>query len=143
MEEQTTAAVQITTAANDMRRQSEQVAKAMGEQSRAARDMTTAAQSISKEIRLITQSNRKHLTSAEQVLGTLNDIRQITERNALGVKTTLSGTTDLIARAQQLAELVGGNGAGGNGRTARRKKSRVPDEAAAAGETESPAGSNE
>jgi hypothetical protein len=137
-----------------MRRQSEQVAKAVGEQARAARDMTTAAQSISKEIGLITRSNRQHLTSAEQMLGVLTDIRQITERNARGVETTLSGAANLMERAQQLADLVGGaaaggeaeNGAGGpsspgaraNGRARRQKKSRVPE---AAGGPERPDGS--
>jgi len=115
----------------------------MGEQARAARDMTNASQSISKEIGRITRSNRQHLTSAEQVLGTLTDIRQITERNARGVKTTLSGTTDLTARAEQLAELVGGTGsgrAGENGRPRRQKKGRVADETAAAGAPEPPDG---
>jgi hypothetical protein len=140
-----------------MRRQSEQVARAVAEQARAARDMTTAAQSISKEIGLITRSNRQHVTSAEQVLGTLTDIRRITERNARGVEATLGGTANLIARAQQLAELVGDagaegrgeNGAGGpapsgaraNGRSRRPKKSPGSDEVFAAGGPEPPDGS--
>ncbi|HEX8117254.1 MAG TPA: hypothetical protein VF521_08280, partial [Pyrinomonadaceae bacterium] len=157
MGEQAAAAAQITTAAHDMRQQSEQVARAVGEQARAARDMTTAVQSVSKEIGLITRSNRQHLSSAEQVLGALTEIRQITERNARGVKATLSGTTSLIERAQQLAELVGDaegrgeNGAAGtsasgaraNGRARRQKKGRVNDETAAAGEPERPDGSEQ
>src|SRR3954470_6285047 len=108
MTEQAAAATQITSAAHSMRQQGDQLARAIDEQARAARDMTTATTNISKEIGLITRSNRQHVTSAEQVLATLTDIRQITERNAQGVKATLSGTTNLIARAQQLAEIVNG-----------------------------------
>jgi hypothetical protein len=124
-----------------MRQQGDQLAKAIAEQARAARDMTAATTSISKEVGLITRSNRQHLTSAEQVLGTLTDIRQVTERNAQGVKATLSGTTNLIERARQLAEVVNGPDAGqadengarqssdrprANGRPRRPKKSQAP-----------------
>jgi hypothetical protein len=131
-----------------MRMQGDQLTKAIDEQARAARDMTVATTSISKEVGLITRSNRQHLTSAEQVLTTLTDIRQVTERNAQGVKATLSGVTNLIARAQQLAEIVsdsnaeqaGGNGARqssakprANGNSRRTKKSQASVEAAETG----------
>ena len=158
MGEQATAATQITTAAHDMRRQSGEVAKAMNEQARAARDMTTATESISKEIGLITRSNRQHLTSAEQVLGRLTDIRQITERNAQGVKATLRGTDNLIERARQLTSILGDAKAGQrddngarhssarprpNGKPRRPKKNQAAVEAAGAGGPEQPDGSGE
>jgi hypothetical protein len=126
MGEQAVAAAQISTAANSMRQQGEQLSKAIGEQARAARDMTAATTSISKEVGLITRSNRQHLASAEQVLGTLTDIRHITERNAQGVKDTLSGTANLLARAQQLAEVVNGAGAGPAGENGARHPSARP-----------------
>jgi hypothetical protein len=99
----------------------------MDEQARAARDMTLATTSISKEVGLITRSNRQHLTSSEQVLGTLTDIRQITERNSEGVKATLSGTNSLIERARQLNTIVDGLDAeqsGENGAPAASAKPR-------------------
>jgi hypothetical protein len=89
-----------------MRQQSDQVAKAMSEQARAARDMTAAIENVSKEVGRITLSNRQHLDSSEKILGTLTDIRQITERNAQGVNATLSGTTNLNERARQLVEIM-------------------------------------
>jgi methyl-accepting chemotaxis protein len=110
--EQAVAAAQITTATQSMRQQSDQVAKAMSEQTRAARDMTSAIQNVSKEVGHITFSNRQHLDSSEKVLGTLNDIRQISERNAQSVHATLSGTTDLNERARQLAEIMDSMSAG-------------------------------
>src|SRR5687768_5720525 len=112
MGEQAVAATQITTAANSMRQQGDQLAKAIAEQARAARDMTAATTSSSKDVGLITRSNRQHLTSAEQALGTLTDICQVTERNAQGVKATLSGTANLIERARQLTTIVEGVDAG-------------------------------
>jgi methyl-accepting chemotaxis protein len=126
MGEQATAATQITSAAHSMRQQGDQLAKAIDEQARAARDMTVATTNISKEIGLITRSNRQHLTSAKQVLGTLTDIRQITERNAQGVKATLSGTTNLIERAQQLAEIVNDSTTEQSGENGARQSSARP-----------------
>jgi methyl-accepting chemotaxis protein len=158
MGEQATAATQITTAAQDMRQQSEQVAKAMNEQSRAARDMTGATESISKEIGLITRSNRQHLASSEHVMGVLTDIRQITERNAQGVKATLVSTAGLIERAEQLVESAGGanpdqtaeNGAhsptprpGANGKPRRVKRTKSPGEVPATVATDEPDGSRQ
>jgi methyl-accepting chemotaxis protein len=106
MDEQATAATQITTATKSMRQQSDQAARAMVEQTRAAREMTTATQTISKEIQLITLSNRGHLESSQKILGTLTDIREITERNGRGVEATLEGTTDLAENARQLASIM-------------------------------------
>jgi hypothetical protein len=141
-----------------MRQQGDQLAKAVGEQARAARDMTAATASISKEIGLITRSNRQHLTSSEQVLGALNDIRQITERNARGVKATLGVTADLIERAQQLTAAVGDADAGqsgergaptssarprSNGNPRRPKKGTSPGDTAGNGGPEQPDGSGQ
>jgi methyl-accepting chemotaxis protein len=112
MGEQTVAGAQITSGTQSMRQQSDQVAKAMNEQARAARDMTAATQNISKEVGLITRSNRRHLDSSKQVLGTLTDIRRITERNAQGVNATLTGTAGLTERARQLVEIMDSMSAG-------------------------------
>jgi len=112
--EQAAAATQITTAAHSMKQQAEQVSKATNEQAKAARDMTAATENISKEVGLITRSNRQHLSSSGKVLGTLTEIRQITERNGRGVEATLSVTTNLNEMARRLIEMTGGEKAGGS-----------------------------
>ena len=84
----------------------EQVARAMNEQARAGQDMTSAAQSTSKQIALITRANREHSVVATKILSDLSDIREITDRNAAGVKDTQRAATSLLARAQTIGELV-------------------------------------
>jgi hypothetical protein len=111
-----------------MRQQSEQVAKAISEQARAARDMTAATQNVSKEVGRITLSNRGLLNSSKNVLGTLTEIRQITERNAQGVNATLSGTANLSEYARRLVGITDGISAGeaaANGGEQRASKARA------------------
>ncbi len=53
----------MTTATDDARRQTDQVAKAMAEQARAARDTTQASQNIARQIAAISRTNREHSAS--------------------------------------------------------------------------------
>jgi methyl-accepting chemotaxis protein len=55
---------------------------------------------------MITKSNLEHSESAAALLVSIGEIRQITDRNAAGVKQTRGGTDDLRRRAQALAALV-------------------------------------
>jgi methyl-accepting chemotaxis protein len=119
MVEQTTAIVQISRSAESMKGQSEQAAKALQEQSRAMKDMSDAAENTARQIKMITSANREHSTVSGGLLVTLKQIRDITDRNAHGVKETRGGTTDLLERAAALVSLTeshtGARQARGNG----------------------------
>ena len=62
----------------------------------------------------ITTSNRNHLDSAEKIRDAVGELRDITDRNADGLKATLISTSGLADRARQLGEitdsLISGNG---------------------------------
>jgi methyl-accepting chemotaxis protein len=106
MNEQAASSRQISIAAVSMRQQSEQIAKALDEQSRAMREMTTSSNDVAKQIKLITRANVEHSIGADNILQTLSNVRQITERNARGVEATLTETTGLLAQAQELAAIM-------------------------------------
>ena len=91
-----------------MRQQSEQLTKALNEQTRAMREMTGASSDIAKQIKLITRANLEHSTGADSVLQMLSDVRKITERNAQGVQATLNETSGLIEQAQELSTIMNG-----------------------------------
>jgi methyl-accepting chemotaxis protein len=106
------------------------------EQARALRDMSMGSQATARQIKLISQGNREQATVSTQLLEALKQIRQITDRNARGVKDTRGGTAALRQRAEDLAELLraafegartngaGGNGKGGAGKRAGDKSPR-------------------
>jgi methyl-accepting chemotaxis protein len=104
--EQAKASAEITMATQSMRLQSDQVAKAMREQARTAHEMTVGVAAVSTEAVRITNSNRNHLESAEKIRGAVTELRQITNRNADGVKATLTTTSGLADRARQLGEIM-------------------------------------
>ena len=114
MAEQTKAFAEIADATQDMRLQSEQVAKAMREQGRTSHEMSVAVASVSQEVMRLTNSNRNHLDSAEKVRDAVGELRHITNRNADGVRATLISTSGLADRARQLGEImdsmISGNG---------------------------------
>jgi methyl-accepting chemotaxis protein len=86
--------------------QSEQAAKALTDQTKAMRDMLSFAQGMAKQIKLISTANVEHSSAASALLTSVSEIRQITDRNAAGVKQTRGGTDDLLRRAQALITLV-------------------------------------
>jgi methyl-accepting chemotaxis protein len=123
MKEQAESARQITDSAESMRVQTEQLAKAMTEQTRSIKDMSSGAQNVARQINLITLANREHSLASAAVLTGLSDIRQITERNAQTVKDTQRATGSLLDRAQSLNAIVDGlTGNGRSGKKARNKK---------------------
>jgi methyl-accepting chemotaxis protein len=118
MGEQANAMTQIATGAETVRLQSDQTARALKEQARAVKDVSGAAENTAKQIKLITTSNREHSVVAAQLLNTLKQVREITDRNAHGVQETRGGTNDLLQRATALvsmAERSTGRHARGNG----------------------------
>ncbi len=80
--------------------QADQTARAVKEQARTMREMIAAAQNTAKQIKLITNANLEHSTVSGSLLRSVAEIRQITDRNASGVKQTRGGTDDLLRRAQ-------------------------------------------
>ena len=115
MNEQATAVLQVSTAMNAMRRESDQAARALAEQTRGLKEMTTATQGTSAQIKLITTANREHSTVAGRVLEQLRDIRKITDRNARDVHETRGNTAELIRHTEVLVGLASGAN-GGNGK---------------------------
>jgi methyl-accepting chemotaxis protein len=110
-----------------MRVQAEQAARAVKAQARTMRDMITSAQSTAKQIKLITKANAEHSTVSAALLRSVGEVREITNRNATGVKQTRGGTDDLLRRAQALTAMVerpaksrpNGRGERPNGRASR------------------------
>jgi methyl-accepting chemotaxis protein len=104
--EQTTALDQIAAATENVRRQTEQTGLALKEQTGAMKEITGVVQGTASRIASITRANRDHSTGARTLVAQLGDIRQITERNATGVRQTRSGTDDLVRRAQAFRATV-------------------------------------
>jgi methyl-accepting chemotaxis protein len=91
----------------------------MVEQERAIREMLDGARNVSKQVNMIARANSEQSTSSITILNGLSDIRQITERNAQGVKETLRSTDSLIERAQALNTII--DGLNNNGRAVKSK----------------------
>jgi methyl-accepting chemotaxis protein len=106
--------------------QSDQVTKAMREQSRTAHEMTAVVGSVSKEALRITSTNRNHLDSADRIRDAVIELREITTRNADGVKATLTSTSGLADRARQLGEIMDGMVSGNGTEKAKRRRARKP-----------------
>jgi methyl-accepting chemotaxis protein len=77
-----------------------------------------AVTTVSKEAQRITNNNRQHLESADRIRTAVTELREITSRNADGVKTTLKSTSGLANRARELGEImdsIAGGSLGTNG----------------------------
>jgi methyl-accepting chemotaxis protein len=88
-----------------MRTHADQTDRALKEQARTMKEMSAGAQNTGNQVRSITAANKEQSTMAAALLGSLKEIRLITERNAGGVKRTRSGTDDLMRRAAALTAL--------------------------------------
>ena len=132
MTEQSKASAEIAEATQSMRLQAEQVSKAMREQARTSHEMTIGVTSVSRDAMQITTSNRNHLEAAERVRTAVNELRDITNRNASGVKITLVSTTGLAQQARELGEImdsmVKSNQTGNGDSKTRRKRTAKPTE---------------
>ncbi|HEU4766221.1 MAG TPA: hypothetical protein VFS77_02575, partial [Pyrinomonadaceae bacterium] len=100
-----------------------------------SQEMTIGVSSVSKEALRITNANRNHLDAAERIRKAVTELREITQRNAEGVKATLTNTSGLSDRARQLGEImdtmVGGNGSEpsqASSKTKRRRSRKLPTE---------------
>jgi hypothetical protein len=63
-----------------MRKESDQAARALSEQSRAMRDVLSGTQNIAKQLNLISTANVQHSTGASRVLGRLGDVHTAVRR---------------------------------------------------------------
>ena len=102
MAEQATAASQVTTAVESMRRESDQAARAMSEQARALKEIASTTANIGKQIRLLSGANIEHSGGARRVLAQLKNVRAVSERNAQGVRQTRGSTDDLLSQTEAL-----------------------------------------
>ena len=103
--------------------QAEQVSRAAADQATTMRTMATDAQGMAKQVKMISRANVEHSSTASELMVSIGEIRQMTDRNAAGVKQTRGGTDDLRRRAQALAALVDRpQGRKGNGRPHRTSK---------------------
>jgi methyl-accepting chemotaxis protein len=86
----------------------------MREQARTAHEMSIGVTNVSRDALRITDTNRYHLDSADKIRTAVSELRHITNRNAEGVKATLTSTSGLADRARELGEImdsmVTGNG---------------------------------
>jgi methyl-accepting chemotaxis protein len=89
-----------------MRREAQQAAKALVEQTRAIREVATAAADTTRNVKLLSRANLEHSAVADQLLGRMSEIRRITDRNASGAKDTLGSTDELLAQARTLTALM-------------------------------------
>ena len=105
MSEQATATGQVSVAADSMRQQCEQAARATRDQARAMRDMASAAQNTSKQIKLISTSNAESSLVSGKLIASIGEVREITDRNIRGVRQTKGSSADLLRRAQDLASM--------------------------------------
>ena len=106
MREQSTGATQIITAVENIRKQSDQTAKAMVEQARAGKEMVANAQNVAKQIAGITRANREHSVVSVNILKGLAEVRKVTDENAQGVQETRKATADLLERAEEFGRIM-------------------------------------
>jgi len=88
--------------------------------------MSVAVGTVSKEAVRIANANRNQLEAADKIRNGVVELRQIANRNADGVKATLTTTSGLADRARQLGEIMDGMiGSNGNQKPKRRRTKKV------------------
>jgi methyl-accepting chemotaxis protein len=63
---------------------------------------------MSRQIKQITRANREHSGVADVLVGQINEVRRIADRNAAGVKESRGTTTRLRDQAKALTSIVEG-----------------------------------
>jgi methyl-accepting chemotaxis protein len=115
MTDQAGQAAQVASAIKRMRQDAQQTSKALAEQARTMKEMTGATTNTAKQIALITKANEERADACAGIVGQVNEVRRITERNASGVKQTRSSTGELVAQAKALRALMAPARSRGNG----------------------------
>ena len=100
---------QITTATEDIRRQTDQASKGLAEQSRAAADINVATQNVAKQVVLITRANREQSDAAASLLDSLTELKRAGAATARGAQDTVALTNTLAERTRTLGQLATGH----------------------------------
>jgi methyl-accepting chemotaxis protein len=86
MNEQATAAKEITAAASDLEEQTKQANRAMTEQTLGFRQITGSSANIAKQIKLIASANLDNSQSTRVILERLQEVRDVSRENAESAK---------------------------------------------------------
>jgi methyl-accepting chemotaxis protein len=97
-----------------MRKESDQAARALSEQSRAMKDVLGGTQNISKQLDLMSGSNKQHTATAARTLSRLKEVRAAIEDHARSAKDTQGGTSDLVRHVEAIAGALGRRGKNGS-----------------------------
>ena len=109
-----------------MRKESDQAARALVEQSRAMKDMIGGTQNIVETAQLYHRSNRQHSAAAARVLAqAARTYGPAIEGNARSAKTHSDGTGDLTRHVEALTGALGRRGGNGAQRS-RMSRDRDP-----------------
>jgi methyl-accepting chemotaxis protein len=129
MGEQAASAQEIAAAADHLAQQSTQASRAIEEQARAVKDITTSGDNIARQIKLITSANQEHSRSAARILGSIAEVRTLSDANARDLETNVRslpgrrvGSHPPAAKAAHEAE--GGRGDGRKSSSPRARRSR-------------------
>ena len=100
-----------------MRKESDQAARALVEQSRAMKDVLGGTQNISKQLNLIGGANKHHSAGAGRTLSCLKEVRAAIGNHARSAKDSQHGTVDLVRHVEAITGALGRRGKNGsNGR---------------------------
>jgi methyl-accepting chemotaxis protein len=86
------------------------------------KEISSGAQNVGKQIKLITSANRDHSGATTRLVGQLQAVRAVTQRNARAVEETRGETSvlrqpdALAGRSRNGATRSGRSGPGSNGR---------------------------
>jgi methyl-accepting chemotaxis protein len=89
-----------------MRQHSQELARALAEQSRGMREMTGASGEVALNINLISAANQEQSANAAHILQMLSDARSVADRNLQGVQLTVSETTGLLEQALEVTSIL-------------------------------------
>jgi methyl-accepting chemotaxis protein len=94
----------------------------MTEQSKAVNEMSSTTRNVSKQIRLIIGSSSEHAAASTALMGSLAEIRQLTDRNARGLKETVQATGRVTGQLVDLISTV--DGLDGNAAAAKKGRNK-------------------
>jgi methyl-accepting chemotaxis protein len=104
MTEQAQNSREITTAADDLRQQAAQAARAMQEQAKAIKDINGGSAEVAKQIKLITKANLDHSSrgvTVQQKIRQIADVSAATTKEAKSIASMLAGVEESANPAKE------------------------------------------
>src|SRR5690606_21158811 len=94
----------VTTASDDLRKQTDQTAQALKEQTKGMRELTSASENAARQLKLIAAANKEHSSDAEEVHRQFEEIASLdiphtgysTRTTGKSAKTAVSKKTENI-----------------------------------------------